>query len=337
MHVPSLLPMPIPSPSQSVWWLGPIPLRAYGILIVLGMFVAIYIGKKRYAQRGGDGELLYDIAMWAIPMGIVGARLYHVITTPDDFFSSWEAMAAIPRIWEGGLAIWGGVSAGALGAWIAVRRAGQRIGPLADSLAPGILVAQAIGRWGNWANQELFGSPTTLPWGLQIDDAHLPPGYESGTLFHPTFLYESLWNVTMAIIIVILDRRLKFRSGQVFTLYLMAYGTGRIIMETMRLDEAHEYLGIRLNAWTSIFAILLACVLFVYFQRREQPTTLTAEEREHAERRAQERKAREEGRQRKAPTAEESDPAGDVEGAEKAADKTDEGVGADEVADGPRG
>lgn len=294
MHSLQLFPMPIPSPSQSVWWIGPIPLRAYGILIVLGMFVAIYIGKKRYAQRGGDGELLYDIAMWAIPLGIVGARLYHVITTPDDFFSSWEAMASIPKIWEGGLAIWGGVSAGALGAWIAVRRAGQRIGPVADSLAPAILVAQAIGRWGNWANQELFGSPTTLPWGLQIDDAHLPPGYESGTLFHPTFLYESLWNITMAVVIVILDRRCRFRSGQVFTLYLIAYGTGRIIMETMRLDEAHEYLGIRLNAWTSIGAILLACVLFAYFQRRHQPTSLTVEERERALQRAQERREREE-------------------------------------------
>lgn len=288
-----LLPMPIPSPSQSVWWLGPIPLRAYGILIVLGMFVAIYIGKKRYQARGGDGELLYDIAMWAIPMGIVGARLYHVITTPDDFFSSWETIAAIPRIWEGGLAIWGGVSAGALGAWIAVHRAGQRIGPVADALAPGILVAQAIGRWGNWANQELFGSPTTLPWGLQIDDAHLPPGYPSGTLFHPTFLYESLWNVTMAVIIIVLDRRLKFRSGQVFALYLIAYGTGRIIMETMRLDEAHEYMGIRLNAWASIFAIVLACILVVYFQRRNQPTTLTNEEHELALAAAQARQERE--------------------------------------------
>lgn len=288
-----LLPMPIPSPSQSVWWLGPIPLRAYGILIVLGMFVAIYIGKKRYQARGGDGELLYDIAMWVIPLGVVGARLYHVITTPDDFFSSWEAMAAIPRIWEGGLAIWGGVSGGALGAWIAVRRAGQRIGPVADALAPGILIAQAIGRWGNWANQELFGSPTTLPWGLQIDDAHLPPGYASGTLFHPTFLYESLWNVTMAIIIVILDRRLKFRSGQVFALYLIAYGTGRIIMETMRLDEAHEYLGIRLNAWTSIFAIVLASVLLFYFHRRNQPTILTDDEHNRALASAQERRERE--------------------------------------------
>lgn len=322
-----LLPMPIPSPSQSVWWLGPIPLRAYGILIVAGMFVAIYIGKKRYQARGGDGELLYDIAMWVIPLGIIGARLYHVITTPDDFFSSWEAMAAIPRIWEGGLAIWGGITAGALGAWIALRRAGQRIGPIADALAPGILVAQAIGRWGNWANQELFGSPTTLPWGLQIDDAHLPPGYPSGTLFHPTFLYESLWNISMALIIVALDRRLKFRSGQVFALYLIAYGTGRIIMETMRLDEAHKYLGIRLNAWTSIFAIILACILLVYFQRRNQPTTLTDEEHERALATRQARQERDKKKSSKGRTTSDEN----VSGAAVSSNKTS--VVADETSD----
>ncbi|MCI6412008.1 prolipoprotein diacylglyceryl transferase family protein, partial [Schaalia hyovaginalis] len=179
----------IPSPDRGVWYIGPLPLRAYGLIIVTGMILAVWWTAKRYGKRGGDPELLYDVAMWAIPMGIVGARLYHVVTTPENYFASPESMLRILKIWEGGLAIWGGVFFGALGAWIAVRRAGRRLGPVADSLAPALIMAQGIGRWGNYFNQELFGSPTTLPWGLEIDDAHLPAGYASGTLFHPTFLY----------------------------------------------------------------------------------------------------------------------------------------------------
>ena len=203
----------IPSPSQGVWYIGPLPLRAYGLIIVIGMLIAVYWTAKRYAKRGGDPELMYDVALWAIPIGIIGARLYHVITSPEAYFGPNGDPARIIRIWEGGLGIWGGVALGALGAWIAVKRSGKRLGPLADSLAPALLVAQAIGRWGNWFNQELFGGPTTLPWGLQIDDAHLPDGFTSGTLFHPTFLYECLWNLTMAAIIVWCDRRFRFAYG----------------------------------------------------------------------------------------------------------------------------
>lgn len=269
----------IPSPSQGVWYIGPLPLRAYGLIIVIGMFIAVYWTSKRYAQRGGDPELMYDVALWAIPIGLIGARLYHVITSPEAYFGPNGDPARIIRIWEGGLGIWGGVALGALGAWIAVKRSGKRLGPLADSLAPALLVAQAIGRWGNWFNQELFGGPTTLPWGLQIDDAHLPDGFASGTLFHPTFLYECLWNLTMATIIVWCDRRFRFASGQVFALYLIAYPLGRSWIEMMRIDTAHTFFGVRLNVWTSLAILALGLVVYFVAGKLGRSTILQGDER----------------------------------------------------------
>ena len=274
----SLVPTSIPSPGQGVWHLGPVPLRAYGILMVTGMVVAVWLSARRYAARGGDGELLYSVALWAIPLGIVGARLYHVITSPEAYFGEGGDPLLILQIWKGGLGVWGGVALGAVGAWIAVRRAHQRFGPLADAIAPTLLVAQAIGRWGNYFNQELFGAPTTLPWGLQIDDAHLPAGYASGTLFHPTFLYESVWNLAMAGLLVVLDHRIRFKSGQVFGLYLMAYTAGRVWIEMLRIDDATHVLGLRVNVWTSILVFLLGVVVYVVAGLRGAPTTLTAEE-----------------------------------------------------------
>lgn len=269
----------IPSPSQGVWYIGPLPLRAYGLIIVIGMFIAVYWTAKRYAKRGGDPELMYDVALWAIPIGLIGARLYHVITSPEAYFGPNGDPARIIRIWEGGLGIWGGVALGALGAWIAVKRSGKRLGPLADSLAPALLVAQAIGRWGNWFNQELFGGPTTLPWGLQIDDAHLPDGFASGTLFHPTFLYECLWNLTMATIIVWCDRRFRFASGQVFALYLIAYPLGRSWIEMMRIDTAHTFFGVRLNVWTSLAILALGLVVYFVAGKLGRSTILQGDER----------------------------------------------------------
>ncbi|WP_270772760.1 prolipoprotein diacylglyceryl transferase [Pauljensenia sp. OF14-1SRA] len=269
----------IPSPSQGVWYIGPLPLRAYGLIIVIGMFIAVYWTAKRYAKRGGDPELMYDVALWAIPIGLIGARLYHVITSPEAYFGPNGDPARIIRIWEGGLGIWGGVALGALGAWIAVKRSGKRLGPLADSLAPALLVAQAIGRWGNWFNQELFGGPTTLPWGLQIDDAHLPDGFASGTLFHPTFLYECLWNLTMAAIIVWCDRRFRFASGQVFALYLIAYPLGRSWIEMMRIDTAHTFLGMRLNVWTSLAILALGLLVYSVAGKLGRSTILQGDER----------------------------------------------------------
>lgn len=253
----------IPSPSTGVWYLGPIPLRAYGIVIAVGMIVGVWWTARRYRARGGDPDVLYDVAMWAIPIGIIGARLYHVVTSPEAYFGPGGDPWLIPQIWRGGLGIWGGVGAGALGAFLAVKRAGVRFGPIADSLAPALLVAQAIGRWGNWFNQELFGGPTTLPWGLQIDAAHLPAGYAPGTLFHPAFLYECLWNLAAAALIVWLDRRRRFAAGQVFGLYLMAYTLGRAWIEMLRIDDAHTFGGLRLNVWTSLLVFAVGAVLFV--------------------------------------------------------------------------
>ena len=267
----SLLATGIPSPSQGVWYLGSLPLRAYGIIIAVGMIVGVWWTSRRYAARGGNPDTIFDVALWAIPLGVVGARLYHVVTSPEAYFGPggdpWLAL----QIWRGGLGIWGGVAFGALGAFLAVKRAGVRFGPIADSLAPALLVAQAIGRWGNWFNQELFGAPTTLPWGLQIDAAHLPAGYPVGTLFHPTFLYECLWNLAGAALIVALERRRRFAAGQLFGMYLMVYTAGRAWIEMLRIDDAHTIAGLRLNVWTSLAVFLLGVALFVLAGRLGRP------------------------------------------------------------------
>lgn len=276
-------PTAIPSPGQGVWYLGPLPLRAYGILIVCGMVVAVWITTRRYAARGGDPELVTTMAMWAIPFGIVGARIYHVITSPEAYFGPGGNPLQALEIWKGGLGIWGAVALGAVGAWMAVRRAGQRMGPMADSVAPALLVAQAIGRWGNWFNQELFGAPTTLPWGLRIDAQHLPAGYAEGTLFQPTFLYEFLWNLAMAGLIVLADRRHRFRSGQVFALYLMSYTLGRGWIEMLRIDDAQHILGLRLNVWTSILVSIGGVVLYLVAGRIGAPTRVLPSERPGAD------------------------------------------------------
>lgn len=276
----------IPSPSTGVWYLGPIPLRAYGIVIAVGMIVGVWWTARRYRARGGDPDVLYDVAMWAIPIGIIGARLYHVVTSPEAYFGPGGDPWLIPQIWRGGLGIWGGVGAGALGAFLAVKRAGVCFGPIADSLAPALLVAQAIGRWGNWFNQELFGGPTTLPWGLQIDAAHLPAGYAPGTLFHPAFLYECLWNLAAAALIVWLDRRRRFAAGQVFGLYLMAYTLGRAWIEMLRIDDAHTLGGLRLNVWTSLLVFAVGAALFVIAGRLGRSSRVEAragESNEHDE------------------------------------------------------
>lgn len=268
----------IPSPSQGVWWLGPIPIRAYGILLTTGIFLATWIAYRRYVGRGGSGEVILDTALWAIPFGIIGGRMYHVVTTPYSYFGPGKDPWEVVRIWNGGMAIWGAVALGALGAVIALRRAGQRVGPVADALAPGILVGQVLGRWGNYFNQELFGGPTTLPWGLEIDPQNLPPGYAEGTLFHPTFLYEGIWNLAVLVVLLVLERRLDLRAGQLFGFYLIGYGTGRFLLEFVRIDEARQYLGLRLNAWTALGVILLGVVIVLLAQKRNAPSRVAPSE-----------------------------------------------------------
>lgn len=275
----AVLPLAIPSPSQGVWHLGPFPVRAYAIAILIGIVVAVVLTRRRWAERGGDPDTVLDIVFWAVPFGIVGGRLYHVVSSPQAYFGEGGEPLRALYIWEGGLGIWGAIALGAVGAWIGARRNGVRLAPFADALAPALLVAQAIGRLGNWFNQELFGGPTTLPWGLRIDDAHLPAGFESGTLFHPTFLYEIVWNLAGAALLVWADRRFRLGYGRVFWLYVVVYTTGRLWIEMLRIDPANDILGVRLNVWTSLIVGLGALVAFVVVGRRHpgRDTTLLRE------------------------------------------------------------
>ncbi len=209
-----------------------------------------------------------DVAVWAVPFGIIGGRIYHVITTPQPYFGSGGAPLDAFKIWEGGLGIWGAVAFGALGAWIGVRRRGIPLPPFGDAIAPGIALAQAIGRWGNWFNQELFGGPTDLPWGLKISVEHRPSGYLDVATFHPTFLYESLWLILVAGVVVWADRRWQLGHGRVFALYVALYTVGRFVIELMRIDPANEIFGVRVNVWMSVLVFIGSVVYFVVSLRR---------------------------------------------------------------------
>lgn len=276
-----MTPAAIPSPGINVLHLGPLTVHIYGLCILAGIVAAIVIAKRRYAARGGEADLVVDAALLAVPLGIVGGRLYHVITSYQPYFGPGGHPVDALKIWHGGLGIWGGVAFGALGAYLIVRRKG-RFAPFADALAPGLLVAQAIGRLGNWFNQELFGRPTTLPWGLRIGEAHLPIGYTPGTLFHPTFLYEALWNLALAAALVILDRRVRLKAGQLWWLYVAGYCTGRLWIELLRIDTANHILGLRLNVWTCLIGFTVAVVFFIIAgrhgaPREESPAAITTE------------------------------------------------------------
>ncbi|MEV1287587.1 prolipoprotein diacylglyceryl transferase [Micromonospora sp. NPDC049679] len=261
----------IPSPTTSVWQLGPVPIRAYALCIVLGIVVACLVTEARLRRRGAPPWAVLDIAVWAVPFGIIGARIYHVITSPQHYFGADGNPLAAFKIWEGGLGIWGAVAGGAVGAWLAARQLGIPLTVVADALAPGLPLAQAIGRFGNWFNNELFGGPTTLPWGLEVHrmaaghaerDLNGNPITEPG-LYHPTFAYEALWNVGVALLVFALDRRFKLGRGRAFALYVMGYTAGRFWIELMRTDEANLILGLRVNVWTSVLVFLGALAYFV--------------------------------------------------------------------------
>ncbi len=261
----------IPSPTVAVWHLGPLAIRAYALCILAGIVVAVWSTQKRLEARGGQPGQALDVSAWAVPFGIVGGRVYHVITTPQPYFGENGDPIRALFIWQGGLGIWGAVALGAVGAWIGCRRTGVRFADFADSCAPGIAVAQALGRWGNWFNNELHGGPTDLPWGLRVYDwdqglgrARLNGSGDPIVLgtFHPTFLYESIWCLVLAALLVWLGRRRRFERGQVFALYICGYTVVRLIIETMRTDEANLILGQRLNVWTSILVFLFGVVLY---------------------------------------------------------------------------
>jgi prolipoprotein diacylglyceryl transferase len=259
----------IPSPSQGVWHLGPVPIRGYALCIIVGIVAAIWIGERRWVARGGQPGDVSDLAVWAVPFGLVGGRLYHVMTDHDLYFGAGKHPIDALYIWRGGLGIWGAIALGALGVYIGARRKGIRMLPVLDAMAPGVLVAQAIGRWGNWFNQELFGKPTDLPWGLEIDPANRPPGYLQYSTFQPTFLYEFVWNLGAFAFVIWADRKFRLGHGRVMALYVMAYTAGRGWIEMLRIDdvELKNVFGLRFNVWTSIVLFIAAAIYFVVSSR----------------------------------------------------------------------
>jgi prolipoprotein diacylglyceryl transferase len=264
--LPEILVHAIPSPSQGTWYLGPLPIRGYALSIILGIVAAIWIGERRWQARGGRAGDIGDLAIWGVPFGLVGGRLYHVLTDWQLYFGEGENPVAALYIWRGGLGIWGAIALGAVGVMIGARLRGIRLLPLLDAIAPGVLVAQAIGRWGNWFNQELYGRPTDLPWALEIDPAHRPDAYPDVATYHPTFLYEFFWCLGAFALLVWLDKRFRLGFGRVAALYVMLYTLGRVWIENLRIDEVQliDVGGLRLNVWTSIVLFVLAAAYFVW-------------------------------------------------------------------------
>ena len=263
----------IPSPSFTSFSVGPLTVHFYALCVIAGISIAIWIGSKRYANLGGNPDDVFEVAIWAVPFGIIGGRIYHVITSPSQYFGANGNPIDALRIWEGGLGIWGAISLGAVGAYLYFRthKTSLNFRQLLDSLAPGVVVAQAIGRIGNYFNQEVFGKPTELPWGLEIDLANRPNGFESYSTFHPTFLYELLWCLVVAVLLIKLPGFLKqvtSKQGDVFALYILGYTAGRVWIETLRIDEANLILGLRLNIWVSFIVLITTSAYLIASKRR---------------------------------------------------------------------
>ena len=276
-----LTALSIPSPSDGVWNLGPLPIRGYALCIIVGIIVAIWIGERRWIARGGRAGEIQDLAIWAVPFGLVGARAYHVATDWGRYFGDGNNPITALYIWKGGLGIWGGVALGALGVVIGAKRKGIKLLPVLDAMAPGVLIGQAFGRWGNWFNQELYGRPTDKSWGLEIDSAHWPTNcdypkgsgtctFEEGQLFHPTFLYECIWNLGAFGLVIWADRRFKLGYGRVIALYVMAYTAGRGWIEYIRIDDVQleNVYGLRFNVWMSIVLFAASLAYFVWSTKR---------------------------------------------------------------------
>jgi len=279
--------MSIPSPADGVWNLGPVPIRGYALCIIAGIGFAIWLGERRWVARGGQPGEVSDLAIWGVPFGLVGGRLYHVITDWQLYFGEGRNPITALYVWRGGLGIWGAIALGVLGIWIGARLRGIKLLPLIDALAPGVIVAQAMGRWGNWFNQELYGRPTDLPWGLEIDVAHRPAQYLDVATFHPAFLYECLWNLAAFAVLIWLDRARRdgtgrLGHGRVAALYIMLYTAGRGWIENLRIDDVQmdNVLGLRLNVWTSIVLFVLAAAFFVWSARRHPGRDETVRTRE---------------------------------------------------------
>jgi prolipoprotein diacylglyceryl transferase len=264
----------LPSPDSSILEFGPVSIRYYALAIIVGVVVAVSLGSRRAQAMGAAKPLVSDIAVLAVPFGVIGGRIYHVITTPEPYFGSNGDPISALYIWEGGLGIWGAIALGAVGAWIAFRYLEKKsdlkitFAQFADAIAPGILFAQAIGRFGNWFNQELFGRPTDLPWGLEIDPRYRPIGYSQFENFHPTFLYEALWSVVVALFLIRMTRPWSTHPGRVFLAYVALYSFGRLFIEQLRIDTASEFFGLRLNTFTSVALIAVATLILFRLKAR---------------------------------------------------------------------
>jgi phosphatidylglycerol---prolipoprotein diacylglyceryl transferase len=252
-----------PSPSSGTLDVGPITIHMYGLMLLLGIAAAIWLTGVRWVRLGGDWDLVFRVAVWGVAAGIVGARLYHVITSWNELPDEWWGPFAV---WQGGLGVWGGVLFGVVAGAIVVRRSGESVALFADATAPGLLLAQAIGRWGNYWNQELFGKPTDLPWGLEIDVDHRPGGYETYSTFHPTFLYEFIYDIVGVGLLILVGNRFRIKPPGLFALYVSYYTFGRIFEEQLRIDQSGHFLGQRVNFWVALVLFIVSTAFFVWWQ-----------------------------------------------------------------------
>lgn len=268
----------IPSPDVSFIEIGPLRIYFYALFILTGILLAMLLAESRLKSRGVESGVALDVSFWAIPFGILGARFFHVVTHPNDYFFEGADLLAPFRIWEGGLAIYGALIFGSLGAYIGARRSGIKFTAYLDAVAPGILLAQAIGRWGNYFNNELFGQPTDLPWGLEIPSSNpaYPAGLPDGVLFHPTFLYESIWSLVGVALLLAADKRFNLRWGRMMGLYLVYYSIGRIWVEAIRIDPSEIILGLRINIWSAIAGIAVGLAVMVIQSRRHTGLELSS-------------------------------------------------------------
>jgi prolipoprotein diacylglyceryl transferase len=256
----------IPSPHSGIVSLGPLTLHMYGLTLLVAILACIWLTGRRWVALGGDWDLVTRTAVWGVAFGVIGARLYHDITSWDEVPTpKWQG---IFEVWKGGLGVWGGIALGAIVGSIIVRRAGANVALFLDAAAPGLLLAQGIGRIGNWWNQELYGKPTGLPWGLKIDPEHRPIQYFASGTFHPTFLYELIWDVVGVAVLLYVGRRFRIRPPGLFALYIVWYTFGRFFEELLRVDPSHHIAGLRLNAWVSVIVFLLAVGYFYFHQFR---------------------------------------------------------------------
>ena len=259
----------LPSPSRAVWHLGPVPVRAYAICVVLGVLIALLVADRRYRRIGGRPGLILDVAILAVPFGLIGARAYSVITNYQLYVGHRHDWTDILRIWDGGIGIPGAIAAGALGAWIACRRAGVAFAPVAGAAAPGLAFGQAVGRWGNWFDQQLYGRPTTLPWGVEIAPEQRVRGYENFATFQPAFLYESIWDVFVGLLVIYAVRRFLLTGDRAFALYAGAYAIGGFLIQSLRIDPSHHVLGLRVNQLV-LAVVFAAAVAYLYLTRRKR-------------------------------------------------------------------